>query len=368
MKKERLYWMDNIRTVIILLLFLAHTCEMFHLKEGFYVEGAKSLVPTLIYNGLSIWAMSILFFLAGVSTMYSLRKRTIKEYYLERLKKLFLPFVAGIFLLVPIQAYWTMKSHYQFQGNVKEVYYHFFTTFTDGFYGYDGGFTPAHLWFLLYLMGITLVCYPVIRYMRNKNYMPKILGGGTKSLVMITVMLYIITYGTSDEAVGRFLLMYILGILFFNHKAFFKCTREKWKILVLMSFIIDGITAYLLILMKNLSAWSVDYMWMHLVRTVGCIVSLCAVIGLGQACLNNSNKIWSYFTKRSFQIYYWHMAVVIAVGYYILTYVKLGVMVQSGLIICISAVVTFLLVEVLRKMQLGFERIRFIKPLHRNKE
>lgn len=105
MAKERLYWMDNVRTSVILLLFLAHTCEMFHLKEGFYVEGTKTLAPTLIYNSLSIWAMSILFFLAGVSTMYSLRKRTIKEYYLERIKKLFLPFIIGIFLLIPIQAY-----------------------------------------------------------------------------------------------------------------------------------------------------------------------------------------------------------------------------------------------------------------------
>ncbi len=251
MAKERLYWMDNVRTSVILLLFLAHTCEMFHLKEGFYVEGTKTLAPTLIYNSLSIWAMSILFFLAGVSTMYSLRKRTIKEYYLERIKKLFLPFIIGIFLLIPIQAYWTLRSHYNFQGSAQEVYRHFFTTYTDGFYGYDGGFTPAHLWFLLYLMGITMVCYPVIRYMLNKNCTSKFLEG-VKGTFMITVMLYIVTYGASDEAVGRFLFMYILGILFFNHRAFFRHTREKWKVLVLTAFVIDGFIAYLLILMKDL--------------------------------------------------------------------------------------------------------------------
>lgn len=72
--------------------------------------------------------------------------------------------------------------------------------------------------------------------------------------------------------------------------------------------------------------------------------------------------------KRSFWIYYLHMVVIIAVGYYILTYVKEGVMIQSGLIICISVAVTFLLVEALRKMQLEFERIWFIKALQRNKE
>lgn len=42
------------------------------------------------------------------------------------------------------------------------VYKHFFTTFTDGLYGYDGGFTPSHLWFLIYLIAIALISFPVI--------------------------------------------------------------------------------------------------------------------------------------------------------------------------------------------------------------
>lgn len=41
-------------------------------------------------------------------------------------------------------------------------------------------------------------------------------------MFMITVMLYIVIYGASDEAVGRFLFMYILGILFFNHEILYE--------------------------------------------------------------------------------------------------------------------------------------------------
>lgn len=71
--------------------------------------------------------MSVLFLIAGLTTMYSLKKRTIGQYYIERFKRLLVPFG---------------------DGNILTVYKHFFTTCKDGFYGYDGGFTPAHLWFL----------------------------------------------------------------------------------------------------------------------------------------------------------------------------------------------------------------------------
>lgn len=124
-KNERKYYLDNIRVLIILGLFVAHSCEMYHLQDGFYIEGAKSLIPTIIYNSLRSWYMATLFLIAGLTTMYSLKKRTIKEYYIERCKRLLIPFLAGILLLVPVQSYFVMKNHYGFNGNIFEAYVHF---------------------------------------------------------------------------------------------------------------------------------------------------------------------------------------------------------------------------------------------------
>ena len=47
--------------------------------------------------------MATLFLIAGLTTMYSLKKRTIKEYYTERCKRLLIPFLAGILLLVSVR-------------------------------------------------------------------------------------------------------------------------------------------------------------------------------------------------------------------------------------------------------------------------
>ncbi len=61
--------------------------------------------------------------------------------------------------------------------------------------------------------------------------------------------------------------------------------------------------------------------------------------------------------RRSFWIYYLHMVIVVAVGYYILRYVKKGGLASGGLIIGISVIVTFLLVEVFMRLRWGTHMI-----------
>ena len=234
MTKDRTYYLDNIRTIIIG-LFVAHTCEIYHLKEGFYVEGDKSLVPTLIYGFLTSWYMSVLFFIAGLTTMYSLKKRTIKEYYMKRFKRLLVPFFVGLFLWVPIQSYYTLRNHYDFDGNALDVYKHFFTT-------------------------------------------------------------------------------------------------------------------YMLIPMHDMDVWSIDYAWRRLVWAISCTTAVFGTIGFGQRFLNKTNALMKYLSSKSFAIYYIHMTVVITVGYYVLEYMNCGVGGQIGIIIGVSVVITFMLVEIVKRI------------------
>lgn len=349
MKDERKYYLDNIRTMLILGLFIAHTCEIYHLKEGFYVEGENTLIPTLIYNSLRSWYMSVLFFTAGLTTMYSLNKRTIKAYYKERCKRLLLPFFIGLFLWVPIQSYFTLKNHYDFTGNVIDVYKHFFTTFTDGFYGYDGGFTPSHLWFLIYLMGIALISYPVIRYKKNQ-LSGKLLNVNWKSFAVFTLIIYVVAYGTSDESIGKFIVFFVVGLLLYDSKELYEFALRYWKIFGFFGLITNICMSFMLIQMHDMSIWTFEYAWMRLIWAISCTTAVFGVMGIGQRFLNKTNGLVKYLSERSFAIYYIHMTVVIAVGYYVLEYVSCNVGLQIGMIMGISVVVTFVLVEVAKRI------------------
>lgn len=351
MEEERKYYLDNIKTILILGLFVAHTCEMYHLKEGFYVEGTGTLVPTLVYNFLRSWYMSVLFFIAGLTTMYSLRKRTIKEYYTERCKRLLVPFVVGLLLWVPIQSYYTLKNHYDFDGNAIAVYKHFFTTYTDGFYGYDGGFTPSHLWFLIYLMIISLISYPVIKYKKN-NFQKKLLDVSWKSFAAFTLIIYVVAYGTSDESIGKFIAFFVVGLLLYDNEGLYEFTFKNWKVLGLVGLATNICMAYTFIKMHDMNIWTFEYAWMRLVWAISCTTAVFGVIGIGQRFLDKTTALFKFLSERSFAIYYIHMTVVIMVGYYVVTYVSCGVALQIGMIMGISAVVTFALVEV-AKMMIG---------------
>ena len=44
----------------------------------------------------------------------------------------------------------------------------FFTTADEGINGYQGGFTPGHLWFILFLFVFSLVALPLFLWLRNR--------------------------------------------------------------------------------------------------------------------------------------------------------------------------------------------------------
>lgn len=147
----RKYYIDNIRIFCILLLIPYHTAMIFNnFGESRYIHSQNSTLATLFIIGVYPWWMSVLFALAGMSTGYALKKRTPRQYAKERFQKLLIPMVSAIVLLVPVQTYLADKFFHNYQGSYFDHFPIFFSL-TD-WSGYDGHFTPAHTWFILFLL------------------------------------------------------------------------------------------------------------------------------------------------------------------------------------------------------------------------
>jgi fucose 4-O-acetylase-like acetyltransferase len=94
---------DWLRILAVLLLFPFHTLRVFN-SEPFYVKASTlSSAADWVISFTGVWHMPLLFFLAGCSTYFALRKRTAGQYALERVKRLLVPLIFGIFVLVPPQ-------------------------------------------------------------------------------------------------------------------------------------------------------------------------------------------------------------------------------------------------------------------------
>ncbi|MBQ9609806.1 MAG: acyltransferase family protein [Lachnospiraceae bacterium] len=345
---DRSYALDNLRTITILSLFLFHACEIYHIGEGFFVEGQEQLIPTMVYNFPSPWLMGVLFFIAGMTTVYSLRRRSVSEYYINRLKTVLLPFVVGIVAWVPWETYFVLKNHFDYDGSFLDAYIHYFTHYSEGFLGYDGGFTPSHLWFLIYLLIISFLCFPIIRLIGTGKW--DSLTFNSKWLVVLSFVIYIVAYGTTDESIGKFIVYFILGIILAENKPYNEYIISKWKVLIGLGIILNLISAYFLILMKNYPVVSVEYALMRLVWSIGNVVITFGYLGMGKVLMSKSNPVMGYLSQRSFAIYFIHMPVLIATGYYVLEYIHIHYMLQIVTIIVISFGITLGLVNVFKRI------------------
>ena len=105
-KPERRYDIDALRVLAVLLLIFFHTAMIFAAWEKWHVRSEQMSVGLewfIIF--VHQWHMPLLFLLAGASTYYALFFRTPKTYASERFKRLFLPLLFGILVIVPPQVY-----------------------------------------------------------------------------------------------------------------------------------------------------------------------------------------------------------------------------------------------------------------------
>ena len=73
------------------------------------------------------------------------------------------PFIAGIFILVPVQVYIEKIDQYQ---SLLAYYPHMF----EGVYP-EGNFSWHHLWFILYLFVMALIISPFLNMLRSSRFM-----------------------------------------------------------------------------------------------------------------------------------------------------------------------------------------------------
>ncbi len=163
-KSERQYFIDWLRIILIFSVFLYHI-GMFFNVWGWHVKNPTQYGGMLssIMIFLSKWRMPLLFLISGAGTYYALGKRSPGKYLKERSLRLMIPFLAGIFILVPVQVYLEKADSYS---SLLSFYPQMF----DGIYP-TGNFSWHHLWFILYLFVISLIMTPFLKLFRSRAYL-----------------------------------------------------------------------------------------------------------------------------------------------------------------------------------------------------
>jgi hypothetical protein len=311
--------------------------------EAWYVHSKGLFGATMLNIAVYPWWMSGLFTLAGISTVYSLKNKTMKQYVKERFFKLFIPLVSSILLLIPVQTYIADKYFNHYTGSYIEHFSVYFSL-TD-WSGYDGHFTPGHVWFILYLFVISMVTLSLMIWYKNKK---KKINGNCITIMKIVPMFLIVLIAVpildiGGKSVGEFAADFLLG--------YFILSMEEVQNRLEQNCIFFGITWMIFIIMRCAMfqmGISHGLLWDVQQRFLSWI-GILAIIGLGKKFLEFNNKFTQYFTSSVFPIYIFHQSIIVIIGFLVVRNIREPI-IQYFIIMGTSFMLTIIMYEIFRRL------------------
>jgi peptidoglycan/LPS O-acetylase OafA/YrhL len=290
--------------------------------------------------------MPLLFVLAGISSRYALTRRKPIEYFKERLNKLFIPLLSGILLIIPGMTYFADRFHNDYTGNYFQHYVVFFTKWTD-LTGYDGGFSPGHLWFILYLLVISIIAFPLIMIY---NKIGKKYNWGKINFCILGSFFIFPCIGQlildiNGKSVGEYFFWYIIGYFILSEDIIITKCKKYYLFLSIISII--GMIFILIIFNINLSVNGIIY---DIVEKLYAYISILALLGISKRKFDFSNKITDYFSKSSFAVYLFHLIWITIIAFYTVKVIK-NIMIQVFVILLFSIILTFITYELLKRFK-----------------
>lgn len=342
---ERKYYIDNLRWFWIILLIPFHTAMAWNNWEGSYIWFHESKILSSLVMFISPWFMSLLFVLAGMSARYSLNRRSLKQFAIERVKKLLIPLITGVLTVVAFMAYIADKFHNNYDGNFFEHYRVFFTNISD-LTGYDGYFTPGHLWFILYLFIISMISILIITLQRK--LFAKLSFQTLKPSLLPFIVLFplimspILNFG--GKSIGEDLALFLLGYYVLSEENVLESLTKYRYIYLMIMLISDVATVYLFVwegveFSILISVFHICALWFGIL----------GFLGLARCKFNQNNSLTRYLSSRSFLIYIFHFGWLIVIQYY-LGKTSLNTIIIFIISIVATSVLTLLTCEVVKKV------------------
>ncbi len=158
-KSERRFALDWLRVMVILTVFVYHSTRFFNLG-GWHVKNAVMYWSVDIgQQVLETFMMPLCFVISGASIFYALGKSGIGTFLKDKVLRLLVPLVVGIFTHSALQVYLERVSHGEFTGSFLEFYPHYF----EGMYAFGGnfGWMGIHLWYVEMLFIFSLMFLPL---------------------------------------------------------------------------------------------------------------------------------------------------------------------------------------------------------------
>ncbi|MCD4709837.1 MAG: acyltransferase family protein [Bacteroidales bacterium] len=340
---NRRYDIDWLRVIAIGLLLVYHIGIVFQPWGVFigFIQSEKPLEALWVpLSMLNIWRIPLLFFVSGMGVCFAIRKRSWKQLLLERGRRILLPFLFGMVLIVPLHVF------------IWQKYYHQDITYS---------LHPVHLWFLANIFVYVVLLSPLFFYLkRNENgrihsWLKNLFRTPWGLLVVIaafvleTLLIKPQVYETYAMTLHGFLLgllAFLFGFCFIYSGETFWPTIRKWRWVSLS-------VAVLLFLLRDIEF---QLKAPHYLLAIESNMWIFAAFGFANKHLQKPGKALSYLTQAAYPIYIIHM-IFLYLGSRLIIPLDISPLLQFVLI------VTFTFVGCFAFYELVIRRVKFLRPL-----
>jgi glucan biosynthesis protein C len=352
--------LDWLRVLAVLLLVPFHSALVFMPDPGL-VAYVKDPAQSALAQGALVqmksfmdrWLLELLFFIAGAACWFALGRRSGGRFLAERAKRLLAPLLFGLVVLVPlmVSVRWLGKAD---APSLGQIYARFFAQPRTDLTGMDGHFTPAHLWFILYLFLFSLLGLPILLLLRTRpsqralSWLSAI--SGVVYLVFIPLALARMAdlLGMGDKDPLYYFLLFLAGYLLTSQPRFQAfIDRALWLSLAL------ALAATLLTEFGPLAASSepTARLARNLLYKFGQWTWVLAILGAGHRWLDYDSPLLRYASEAAYPFYVLHLPVDTLVAYAVVR-LKAGVGLKYALLVLATTLLTLALYELIKRVGL----------------
>jgi len=365
--KNRIAYLDNVRSLVIILVVTMHTAVTYSgIGDWYYKEGSLeklSIFEKVFFafgqSFLQAWFMGILFFISAFFCARSLAKRGPSGFIKERAFRLGLPLLIYVFIVSPFIEFILLGKDpgYTFLEN----YIRFITSFR-----WLGSTGP--LWFVEALLVFCVIyavlkkCFPhsiKIHNVSSKNIIFTIVITGIIAFLVRLVFPIDSSYLNLQFCYfTSYIVMFIAGILISENNLLDKITEEKnikwiglslligvpiWVFVVLFGGALDGIYFF-----KGGIHWqSFAYALWESLTAIGFSTGLIAYF---RKKVNSYNKFTGLIKDNAFGIYFFHAPLLIAISLLFKHFDPVPIL-KFAVIMIITCIISLIVSFLIRKIK-----------------
>jgi peptidoglycan/LPS O-acetylase OafA/YrhL len=324
----RLYYLDWLRVLAILAVFIYHSTRFFNMEE-WMVKNPTWYPWVEAWNGFATtWLLPLIFVISGASLYYAVGKGegglgTAGRFLKDKALRLLVPWLVCVLTHASLQMYLQRVSHGEFSGSYFQYLPQYFTADLD-LYG-------MHLWYLLVLFVFGVILYPLMRWLqgRGQGFLSRLgdflaLPGAVYALALPTLALVVLfdyngpVLGLHNAGWGLvvYLWLTLTGFLIVSHEGVQAgIQRLRWISLPLGLVLAAGGVYWLTLGMPAFGTWQNAVGWGCRALASWCLVL--AILGFGRKYLVRSTPRLTYANEAVLPFYILHQTVLLCVGYFV---------------------------------------------------